>query len=49
MISLIWNLRNKTNGKKEREKPRNRLNNREQTDSYQRGGGWADGEIGDGY
>ena len=38
----MWNLRNKTKkhrGKKERGKPRNRLNYRKQTDVYQRGGG----------
>ena len=29
--------------KEERGKPRNRLNYREQTNGYQRGGGWEDG------
>ena len=42
----MWNLRNKTKGKKrerDRGKPRKRLNNREQPDIY-----WRGGELGDG-
>lgn len=32
--------------KREKEKPRNRLNNRDQTDGYWRGGSWG-GSVGD--
>ena len=41
----VWNLRNKTieQKKKERDKPRNRLNYKEQTDDYQRGCRRGDG------
>ena len=50
-LTDIWNLRNKINeqGKKrEREIKKHTSNYREQTDSYQRGGGERMGEIGDG-
>ena len=43
----MWNLRNKTNkGKqKERDKPKNQtLNYREQTEGYQSRSGWRDGQ-----
>ena len=42
MISLMWNLRNKTNEqreKKERQTKKHTLHYREQTDGYQRRGG----------
>ena len=39
-ICRIWNLRNKT---KKKETSKQTLNCREQTDGYQRGGGWVDG------
>ena len=40
MISLMWNLRNKTSkGKKERQTKKKILNYRKQTDGCQRGGG----------
>lgn len=45
----MWNLKNKTNEQRKRDKPRNKqtLNCREQTDGHQRGGGgvgWKTGE-----
>ena len=47
MISLICGVSEtkqiKQREKEERGKPRNRLNHREQTDGYQKVGGWEDG------
>ena len=40
MIPLTWNLRNQTNEQQKRDKPENVV---EQTEGYQRGGGWRDG------
>ena len=46
MISLMWNLRNKTNEQREKEREITQetdFNYREQTDGYQRGGRWGNG------
>ena len=52
MISLTWNLRNKTNDQswqgQEGQTQKQALNYREQTGGHQRGGGMEMGEIGDG-
>ena len=47
MISLTWNLRNKTRKekkekRKKREVKKHTLNYKEQADGYQKGGGWGD-------
>ena len=47
-FTQMWNLRNETNeqrGRKERgvQTKKQTLNQREQTDGYQRGSGWGDG------
>ena len=49
MISLIWNLRNKTNkGGKKRQTKKQTLKYKVQTDVYQKGvGGGGVGEIGE--
>ena len=51
IISLMWNLRNKTKRAKQKKSvcaKKQPLNCREQTDDYQREVGWGMGEIGDG-
>ena len=45
----MWNLREKNPKSEQRNnKPKNRINYREQTDGSQRGGGWGMGEIHEG-
>ena len=51
----MWDLKKKTKnktkkqrGKRERQTKKQTLKHREQTEGYQRGGGWRMGEIGDG-
>ena len=46
----MWTLRNKTSKEKEIELQgkKQTLNYRKQTDGYQRGSGWGDGETGGG-
>ena len=42
MFSLMCNLRNKTNEQCKTKRNKQTLKYREQTDGYQRGGGWRD-------
>ena len=46
MISLMWNLKKQMSKGKKKDKPRNTLNHRKQTDRYQSGGwGWVKLEV----